>query len=244
MGKRHSWPDGESGSLQSSRRGFDSWDLVLLGPLHVELSSGHRENHPPLQQPAPPPIPADRVEVSSVLRARQKCTRFASATNMHTQAPRTPAAACSAACTQTDRREGPSGIQRHRWGGEAPSDPALPAGFEPPSSGRAPGALPLRQRPPWYVWPLFRGATARGACAHTVIPAICASFSFFIHPPWSALFDSNSGWAQPFFSAQQTSSRPRCFCLRFAAEPSACCAYTPPIVCILAVWGNAKLTGR
>ena len=32
---------------------------------HVELSSGHRWNHPPLQQPVPPPVPADQVEVSS-----------------------------------------------------------------------------------------------------------------------------------------------------------------------------------
>ena len=66
MGKRHRWPNGESASLQSSRRGFDSRELSLLGPLHVELSSGHGWNHPPLQHPASPPIPADLVEVSSV----------------------------------------------------------------------------------------------------------------------------------------------------------------------------------
>ena len=47
-------------------RGFNTRGLRLLGPLHVELSSGHRWNHPPLQQPAPPPVPAVRVEVSSI----------------------------------------------------------------------------------------------------------------------------------------------------------------------------------
>ena len=50
--------------------GFDNRGLLLLGPLHVELSSGHRWNHPPLQQPAPPPVPADRVEVSSIFAPR------------------------------------------------------------------------------------------------------------------------------------------------------------------------------
>ena len=48
-------------------RGFDTRGLRLLGPLHIELSRGQRWNHPPLQQPAPPPVPADRVEVSSIL---------------------------------------------------------------------------------------------------------------------------------------------------------------------------------
>ena len=28
-------------------RGFDTWGLLPLGPLHVELSTGHRWNHPP-----------------------------------------------------------------------------------------------------------------------------------------------------------------------------------------------------
>ena len=50
-------------------RGFDTWGLPL-GPLHLELSSGHHWNHPPLQQPAPPPVPADRVEVSSIFTPR------------------------------------------------------------------------------------------------------------------------------------------------------------------------------
>ena len=49
--------------------GFDTLGLLPLGPLHVELSSGHRWNHPPLQQPAPRPVPADRVEVSSIFHA-------------------------------------------------------------------------------------------------------------------------------------------------------------------------------
>ena len=49
--------------------GFNTRGLLLLGPLHVELSSGHHWNHPPLQQPAPPPVPADRVELSSVFYA-------------------------------------------------------------------------------------------------------------------------------------------------------------------------------
>ena len=40
---------------------------MLLGSLHVELSRGRRGNHPPLQQPAPPTVPVDRVEVWSVL---------------------------------------------------------------------------------------------------------------------------------------------------------------------------------
>ena len=36
-------------------------------PLHIVLSSGHRWNHPPLHQHAPPPVPpVDRVEVLSV----------------------------------------------------------------------------------------------------------------------------------------------------------------------------------
>ena len=46
--------------------------LVLLGSLHVELSSWRRGNHPPLQQLAPPPIPVDRVEVSFVLPPTQE----------------------------------------------------------------------------------------------------------------------------------------------------------------------------
>ena len=178
MGKRHRWPNSESASLQSSRRVFDSWELVLLGPVHVKLSSGHCENHPPLQQPTPPPIPAEHVEVSSVLPARQKCTRKHHA-HLQQRAP-------PPVLDQIGGRARPvfKGID---GGGKSPSDPALPAGFEPPCSGRAPSALPLGQRPPRYVWPLFRAATARRACTHEIIPAICASvsFSFFLLGPRS-----------------------------------------------------------
>ena len=88
-------------------RGLDTRELLLLGSLHVELSSGHRWNHPPLQQPAPPPVPADRVEVSSVLPP--------AGPKKDTQAPHTPVAVRAATCTRADRREVPSGIQRDRW---------------------------------------------------------------------------------------------------------------------------------
>ena len=162
MGKRHRRPNTESPSLQSSRRGFDSWELLLLGPLHVELSSGHRRNHPPLQQPAPPPIPADRVEVSSVFAPPppQKQTEHAGTT--HT---------CSSARRHLypDRSTGgPVRYSKGLMGG--PTDPSPPAGLEPPSPGRAPSALPLGQRPPRYDLPLVRGATARRACTHAMNP--------------------------------------------------------------------------
>ena len=106
QGKRPARPSSESGSLQSSSAGVRSRELVLLGSLHVELSSRRRGNHPPLQQPAPPPVPVDRVEVSSVLPQPPKSD---------TQEPHTPAAVRAATCTRTGRWEVPSGIRRDRW---------------------------------------------------------------------------------------------------------------------------------
>ena len=96
-------------------RGFQSRELLLLGSLHVELSSGHRWNHPPLQQPAPPPVPADRVEVSSVFYPHPPPRP---PKRKHVVKPHTPVAVRAATCTRADRREAPPGIQRDQW--EAP----------------------------------------------------------------------------------------------------------------------------
>ena len=67
-GKQHTQPIAIPRAVVFNRpvRGFDTRGLRLLGPLHVELSSGHRWNHPPLQQPASPPVVADRSEVASI----------------------------------------------------------------------------------------------------------------------------------------------------------------------------------
>ena len=119
---------------------------MLLGSLHVELSSGHRWNHPPLQQPAPPPVPVDRVEVSSVLPPNPK---------KDTQEPHTPVAVRAAICTRTDRREVPSGIQRDQW-----ETPPIP-GIEPPPSWQAPAALPLELLPSEGSQNSPQGATAQ-----------------------------------------------------------------------------------
>ena len=100
-------PSSESVGLQSSSAGVRSQALVLLGSLHVELSSWRRGNHPPLQQLAPPPIPVDRVEVSFVLPPNLE--------KQNTWEPHTPAAVRTVTCTRTGRREASSGIRRDRW---------------------------------------------------------------------------------------------------------------------------------
>ena len=105
--KRLLRPSSESVGLQSSSAGVRSQALVLLGSLHVELSSWRRGNHPPLQQLAPPPIPVDRVEVSFVLPPTLE--------KQNTWEPPTPAAVRSVTCTRTGRREASSGIRRDRW---------------------------------------------------------------------------------------------------------------------------------
>ena len=106
--KRLPRPSSESASLQSSSAGVRSQALVLLGSLHVELSSWRRGNHPPLQQPAPPPIPVDRVEVSFILPPTLE--------KQNTWEQPTPAAVRTVTCTRTGRREASSGIRRDRWG--------------------------------------------------------------------------------------------------------------------------------
>ena len=155
MGKRHRRPNSESASLQSPWRGFDSREPSLLGPLHVEPSSGNRWNHPPLQKPAAAPILSVRVEVSSVFVSPKQ----------HAGTTHTCKTATATILGQTEGGARPvfKGID----GGF--TDPSAPAGFELPSSRRAPSALPLGQRPPRYVLPRIRGATARGACVHSVI---------------------------------------------------------------------------
>ena len=100
-------PSSESVGLQSSSAGVRSRALVLLGSLHVELSSWRRGNHPPLQQLAPPPIPVDRVEVSFVLPPTQE--------KQKTWEPPSPAAVRTVTCTQTGRWEASPGIRRDRW---------------------------------------------------------------------------------------------------------------------------------
>ena len=104
--KRHPRPSSESVGYQSSSAGVRSRALVLLGSLHVELSSWRRGNHPPLQQLAPSPIPVDRVEVSFVLPPTQE--------KQNTWEPPTPAAVRTVTCTQTGRWEASSGIRRDR----------------------------------------------------------------------------------------------------------------------------------
>ena len=105
--KRLPRPSSESVGLQSSSAGVRSRALVLLGSLHVELSSWRRGNHPPLQQLAPPPIPVDRVEVSFVLPPTQE--------KQKTWEPPTPAAVRTVTCTQTGGWEASPGIRRDRW---------------------------------------------------------------------------------------------------------------------------------
>ena len=105
--KRLQRPSSESVGLQSSSAGVRSQALVLLGSLHVELSSWRCGNHPPLQQLAPPPIPVDRVEVSFVLPPTLE--------KQNTWEPPTPAAVRTVTCTRTGRREASSGIRRDRW---------------------------------------------------------------------------------------------------------------------------------
>ena len=112
------------------RRGFDTRGLRLLGPLHVELSSGHRWNHPPLQQPAPPPVPADRVEVSSIFAPR------------NTPAPKRKHLVAPHSC---------SSARRHRYSNGSiggPTHRRTATGLELAPPRLAPSAPPLGQRPP------------------------------------------------------------------------------------------------
>ena len=163
--KRPARPSSESGSLQSSSAGVRSRELVLLGSLHVELSSRRRGNHPPLQQPAPPPVPVDRVEVSSVLPQPQKVTR-----RIHTHLQQS---APPPVLEQVDGRSRPvfEGI-----GGRPP----IP-GFEPPPSRQTPGALPLERPPSERHWILAQGTTTQantptthaGASAPPSLPTLC-----------------------------------------------------------------------
>ena len=106
-GKRLPRPNSESVGLQSSSAGVRSRALVLLGSLHLELSSWRRGNHPPLQRLAPPPVPVDRVEVLFILPPTLK--------KQNTWEPPTPAAVRTVTCTRTGQREAPSGIRRDRW---------------------------------------------------------------------------------------------------------------------------------
>ena len=105
--KRLLQPSSESVGLRSSSAGFRSRALVLLGSLHVEHSSWRRENHPPLQQLAPPLVPVDRVEVSFILPPTLE--------KQNTWEPPTPRAVRTVTCTGTGRWEALSGIRRDRW---------------------------------------------------------------------------------------------------------------------------------
>ena len=105
--KRLPRPSSESVGLRLSSAGVRSRALVLLGSLHVELSSWRRGNYPPLQQLAPPPIPVDRVEVSFILPPTLE--------KQNTWELPTPAAVRTVTCTRTGRWEAPSGIRRDRW---------------------------------------------------------------------------------------------------------------------------------
>ena len=105
--KRLPRPSSESVGLQSSSAGVRSRALALLGPLHVELSSWRRGNHPPLRQLAPPPVPVDRVEVSFILPPAHE--------KQNTWEPPTPAAVRTVTCTRTDRWEAPAGVRGDRW---------------------------------------------------------------------------------------------------------------------------------
>ena len=111
--------------------------MVLLGSLHVELSSWRRGNHPPLQQLAPPPIPVDRVEVSFVLPPTQE--------KQKTWEPPTPAAVRTVTCTQTGRWEASPGIRRDRW---ETTDPGVRTSSYAARAGRATsGAAAFRYTP-------------------------------------------------------------------------------------------------
>ena len=111
--------------------------LILLGSLHVELSSWRRGNHPPRQQLAPPPIPVDRVEVSFVLPPPKK-------NKTHGSHPPLQQCAPSPVLEQVDGRPRPvfEGI-----GGRPPI-----TGFEPAPSRRALGALPPGRLPSEIHW--------------------------------------------------------------------------------------------
>ena len=110
-GKRLARPNSESVGLQSSSAGVRSRGLVLLGSLHVELSSWGRGNHPPLQPHAPPPVPVDWVGVWYNLPQPRKRNK--------TREPPTPAAVRPATCPRTGRREARSVLEGH--GGSPPT---------------------------------------------------------------------------------------------------------------------------
>ena len=150
--KRHRRPISESGSLQSSSAGVRYPGAGALGiPARRALLWASLEPPPPLQQPAPPPVPVDRVEVSSVLPPTPNPKK-------DTEEPHTPVAVRAATCTRTDRWEAPSGIQRDRW-----ETPPIP-GIEPPPSRQAPAALPLERLPSEGLKNSTQGARAQ---AHT-----------------------------------------------------------------------------
>ena len=136
-GKRLPRPNSESVGLRSSSAGVRSRELVLLGSLHVELSSWRRGNHPPLQQLAPPPVPVDRVEVSFILPLPLKNKTRGNHPPLQQCAP-------SPVLEQVDGKPRPvfEGI-----GGRPPI-----LWIEPPPSRHAPGALPLERLPSEMHW--------------------------------------------------------------------------------------------
>ena len=87
--------------------GIPGSEDVRLGRFGFQRLDHPGIHHPPLQQLAPPPIPVDRVEVSSVLPPTQE--------KQNTWEPPTPAAVRTVTCTQTGRWEASSGIRRDRW---------------------------------------------------------------------------------------------------------------------------------
>ena len=213
-------------------RGFDSRELSLLGPLHVELSSGHRWNHPPLKQPALPPVPADRVEVSFVF------------TPSHPHSPKKEHAGTTHTYSSARRylysdgsTGGPVRYSKGSMGG--PTNPLVSAGIEPPPSRQAPSALPLGQRPP------PQGSTAGRACTHTrrradaALPSPCIA----VCGPPNKLVDLVPP-PPPCAVHSRRHSDLLLFCLCCPEDPLDCCAYMPLIVCAVAVCCIPKLTNH
>ena len=133
-GKRLTRPDSESVGLQSSSAGVRSRELVLLGSLHVELSSWRRGN--------PPPPSAARATIGTggsgggLVRFAPTPEKSKGTRGNHTHLQQ---CAPPPVLEQVDGRLHPvfKGI-----GGRPP----IP-GIEPPPSRQAPDALPLERLP-------------------------------------------------------------------------------------------------